>query len=217
MKFNELQALVQSEPVFETGFLLAGDVDPANVRKQLSRWKRTGHVLQLRRGLYSLAAPYQKLVPHPFLVANRLGPGSYISLQSALAHFGLIPEYVPVVTSVGSGRPRRWETPLGTFILRHIKPDLLFGYERVQVGPSQQAFIAMPEKALLDLLYLEPNSAKPEYLHELRLQNLESLDLKRLNRFARNTSSPKLRAATSLIVELAAQASEYTDLGSAVL
>jgi hypothetical protein len=61
MKFDELQALVQSEPVFETAFLLAGDVDPADVRKQLSRWKRAGRILQLRRGLYALAPPYQKV------------------------------------------------------------------------------------------------------------------------------------------------------------
>ena len=217
MKFDELQALVQSEPVFETGFLLAGDVDPADVRKQLSRWKQAGRVLQLRRSLYALAAPHQKLKPHPFLIANRLAPGSYISLQSALAHFGLIPEYVPVVTSVGSVRPHQWRTPLGTFILRHIKPDLFFGYERFQVSPSQPALIAVPEKALLDLLYLEPYSAKPEYIHELRLQNLESLDLERMKGYAEDTNSRKLRAATTLIAELAAQESEYADLGSTVL
>ena len=222
MKFDELQALVQSEPVFETAFLLAGDVDPADVRKQLSRWKRAGRILQLRRGLYALAPPYQSVKPHPFLVANRLAPGSYISLQSALAHYGLIPEYVPVVTSVGSGRPQQWKTPLGTFALRRIKPDLFFGYERIQVAPSQaafsqSAFIAVPEKGLLDLLYLEPNSAKPEYIHELRLQNLESLDLGRMMCLAENTNSRKLRAATSLIAELEAQESEYADLGSTLL
>jgi hypothetical protein len=44
MKFNELQAFVQSEPVFETGLLLVGDVDPADVYKQLSRWKQAGQV-----------------------------------------------------------------------------------------------------------------------------------------------------------------------------
>ena len=222
MKFDELQALVQSEPVFETTFLLAGDVDPADVRKQLSRWTKTGRVLQLRRVLYALAPPYQKVKPHPFLVANRLAPGSYISLQSALAHYGLIPEYVPMVTSVGPGRPQQWTTPFGTFALRHIKPDLLFGYERIQVAPSQSgfsqsAFIALPEKALLDLLYLEPNSAKSEYIHELRLQNLESLDTGRMMRLAEESNSRKLRAATTLIADLAAQESAYADLGSTVL
>jgi predicted transcriptional regulator of viral defense system len=69
------------------------------VRRQISRWVKVGRLHQLRRGLYALAPPYQKIVPHPFLVANRLVQGSYVSLQSALAHYGMIPEYVPVTYS----------------------------------------------------------------------------------------------------------------------
>ncbi|MBU4385651.1 MAG: type IV toxin-antitoxin system AbiEi family antitoxin domain-containing protein, partial [Actinobacteria bacterium] len=71
MKFNELQEIVGREPLFETGLLLAGDVDPAGVRRQLSRFTASGRLLQLRRGLYALAPPYQKAMPHPFMVANR--------------------------------------------------------------------------------------------------------------------------------------------------
>lgn len=60
--------------------------------------------MQLRRGLYALAPPWRKRSPHPFLTANRLVPGSYVSGPSALAFAGAIPEYVPEVTSVT--RPR---------------------------------------------------------------------------------------------------------------
>lgn len=91
MKFEQLLAAVGDEPVFETGLLLAGEVDPSDVRRQLSRWVASGRLFQLRRGLYALAPPFQKVLPHPFLVANRLVGGSYVSLQSALAHHGLIP------------------------------------------------------------------------------------------------------------------------------
>ena len=76
MKFDALLEVVESEPVFETGWLLAGDIDPADVRRQLSRWVRAGRIVQLRRGLYALAPPFRKAIPHPFLVANRLVPGS---------------------------------------------------------------------------------------------------------------------------------------------
>ena len=75
----------------------------------------------------------------------------------------------------------------------------------------------MPEKALLGLLYLEPKSAKPEYIYELRLENLESLNLGRLKGLTKDTNNRKLRAATTLIAELAAQESEYADRGSTVL
>src|SRR5689334_4820969 len=40
MRFEDLLETVDREPVFETGLLLAGDVDPADVRRQLSRWVR---------------------------------------------------------------------------------------------------------------------------------------------------------------------------------
>ena len=115
MKFSELIKIVGDEPVFETGLLLTGEVDPANVRRQLSRWTNSVKLYQLRRGLYALAPPFQKIKPHPFLIANRMVRGSYVSCQSALAYYGLIPEYVPTVTSVTTGRPARWQTPFGFF------------------------------------------------------------------------------------------------------
>ena len=49
MQFTELQTAVGTEPVFETGLLLAGDQDPADVRRQLSRWTRAGKILHAVR------------------------------------------------------------------------------------------------------------------------------------------------------------------------
>ena len=92
MDFAQLLQIVGNEPAFETGLLLAGNVDPADVQRQLSRWTAAGRLWQLRRGLYSLAAPYQKVKAHPFAIANALVRGSYVSLQTALAHYSLIPE-----------------------------------------------------------------------------------------------------------------------------
>lgn len=213
MEFATLLEIVGQEPVFETGLLLAGDVDPDNVRRQLSRWTATGRLFQLRRGVYALAPPFQKVTPHPFLVANRLVRASYVSLQSALAYYGLIPEAVPVTTSVTTLRPARWDTPLGVYEYRHVKTDLFFGYQRVDLGNGQQAFVATPEKALLDLVHLQPGGDAPGYLQELRLQNLDRLDLDRLWSQAGQASSPKLHRTTDRIVELArSEAEEYETL-----
>jgi len=213
MKFERLQQIVGNEPVFETGLLLAGDVDPASVRRQLSRLVASGRLLQLRRGLYALAPPYQKSKPHPFLAANHIMRPSYVSLQSALAHYGLIPEHVPVVTSVTTSRPGRWSTPLGEFDYRHVKTGLFFGYRLEEVGGGQQALIAVPEKALLDLVYLQPGSDQPAYLRELRLQNLDSLDLGSLEELAETSGSPKLRRAVKRIREMALEETgEYETL-----
>ncbi|MBS1252768.1 MAG: hypothetical protein MAG451_01810 [Anaerolineales bacterium] len=203
MTFDELLEIVGNEPVFETSLLLAGDVDPQNVRRQLSRWTKAGKLYQLRRGLYALAPPYQKVKPHPFLIANRMVQSSYVSRQSALAYYGLIPEYVPVTTSITTGRPASWDTPLGSFAFRHVKPEFFDGYQLIDVARDQPAYVATLEKALLDLIYLHPGTDSPEYLQELRLQNLDQLDLDELQRQAEDAGSPKLRRAAAIVAELA--------------
>jgi predicted transcriptional regulator of viral defense system len=211
MEFTRLVEIVGDEPAFETGLLLAGDVDSNNIRRQLSRWTQAGRLYQLRRGLYTLAPPFQKVKPHPFVIANCLVPNSYVSCQSVLAHYGLIPEYVPVTTSVTTARPARWDTLLGSFEFRHIKVDLLRGYRLTEMGGDQRAFVAAPEKALLDLIYLQPGSDSPDYLRELRLQNLDRLDVDELQHQADLADSPKLRRAVKAVQALA-RSEEYTAL-----
>ena len=212
MEFSELVEIIQDEPVFDTGLLLAGDANPREIRRQLSRWKQAGKIYQLRRGLYCLAPPFQKVKPHPFLVANRLLPASYVSLQPALAYYGMIPEHVPVTTSVTTSRPAHWETPLGIFDFRHIQVDFFYGYRLVDLGEKQRAFIASPEKALLDLVYLEPGGDTLDYLVELRLGNLNLLDWQLLECLAQQIEKPKLLRAITAIQALAREEGEFETL-----
>jgi predicted transcriptional regulator of viral defense system len=212
MEFDSLLKLVGNEPIFESSFLLAGNVNPKLIRIQLSRWAKTGKIYQLRRGLYSIAPPYQKRQPHPFLVANHLQKASYVSLQSALSFYGLIPEVVNITTSVSTGRPERLETPLGTYEFRHIKTELLFGYQMIELG-EQSALLATPEKALLDLIYLQPGGNSMAYLKELRLQNTEKLDKDLLRKQSEKFNTPKLQNAVKGILQLmSGKSEEFEDL-----
>ncbi|MBX3002165.1 MAG: hypothetical protein KF893_26815 [Caldilineaceae bacterium] len=212
MKFKSLLELVGDEPLFDTSLLLAGDVKRAKIQRQLARWQSSGHIQQIRRGLYSLAPPYRRCTPHPFLVANRLVKASYVSCQSALAWYGLIPEYTPVTVSVTTLRPGGWTPPFGEYRFRHIKPDLWFGYQSVPVAAEQQAFVAHPEKALLDLLYLTPEADDPLFLQELRLQNLERLNLEALDSFAERMGSPKVQRCAQQIKQLADEEEKGFDI-----
>lgn len=202
MKFSELLLKAGAEPVFSSNLLLSGMVNERVVRLQLCRWVKAGRLLQLRRGLYALAAPWRKVEPHPFLVANRLFPGSYVSLQSALAWHGAIPEHVPVVTSVGSGRPERCATTLGSYQLNHLTDSMSFGYTRTEVTDRQHALVAQPEKALLDLVYLTPGGDSMDFIVELRLQNKSMFRPDVLADLARRSGKPKLLRAAHSIASL---------------
>ena len=85
--------------------------------------------------------------------------------------------------------------------------------ELVPTQPGQRALVAAPEKALLDLVYLQPGGDAPEYLRELRLQNLGRLDLEALRRYAETFDTPKLCRAVETIVRLSQfESQEYETL-----
>ena len=212
MEFDSLLKLVGDDPVFESSLLLSGNINPKIVHLQLTRWANSGRIYRLRRGLYSIAPPYQKKKPHPFLIANHLKRASYVSLQSALAFYSLIPETVNTTTSVTTGRPERLETPLGLYEFRHIKTDLLFGYQMIDLK-SQNALVATPEKALLDLIYLQPGGESPDFIRELRLQNVDLLDLDLLKKQSEVFNTPKMQRAIEGIFQLVHRnTSEYEEL-----
>jgi len=199
MKFEALLELVGSRPAFESAYLLAGSVDAGYLRRQLSGWVSEGRLIRLRRGLYVLAAPYRGVEPHPFLLANMIRRGSYVSLQSVLEQAGLILEQVPTVTSVWAGRPGEVQTPLGRFLYRHVNPALLYAYYPQDLGERQDALVAEPEKALLDLVHLTGGGDCPAFLKELRLEDIRSLSEQRLREYADRSGSPKLQRAAMIL------------------
>jgi len=201
MKWHELLYKVSTEPFFKSGFLMAGE-NRAQVGLQLSRWVKSGKLIQLRKGLYTLAAPYSKSTPHPFTLANALKPASYVSLQSALAYHSLIPEHVPVITSVTTQRPETIHTELAVFEFRHIKKSLFDGFRQIELVANQYAFIARPEKSLIDLIYLTPGAETYDFLKELRLQNVITLRFDLFNEYVNRSNSPKLRCAAKNIAKL---------------
>ncbi|MEK7257595.1 MAG: hypothetical protein AAB316_22760, partial [Bacteroidota bacterium] len=87
-----------------------------------------------------------------FLIANSIYAPSYISLESALNFYGLIPEGVFAITSVSTRKTQDFQTPVGHFFYRSHAPSLHFGYSLAQTG-NRRFKIATPEKAVLDYLY----------------------------------------------------------------
>jgi predicted transcriptional regulator of viral defense system len=194
MKFEDLLKNVGDMPCFSTRFLAAGE-NLLQVRLQLARWVRDGKLIKLHKGFYTLAEPYRKIKPELFSIANSLKSPSYVSLQSALSWHGLIPEFVPATTSITTTRPQAIETPFGRFEYRHVNKNFFWGYQKIELSEKQQTFIAIAEKALLDLVYLTSGGDQIEFLKELRLQNLNKLRKDILRQYAKKSDSPKLRRA----------------------
>lgn len=197
MDIDKFAAYVADSPVFSAEMLRVGKADPRSVNVQLSRWKKAGKIIQLRRGLYLMNSPYIKLpTGYDLYIAGALHGPSYISLQKALEYHGLIPEGVAVYTCVTTRRPVTVRNPVGEFNYRHLRQGLFWGYEKAET-PAGEFFVASPEKALLDLFYLDGVKIGEAYLEELRLQNLETLDLDRLGVFAQKAGTPGLMAAAA--------------------
>ncbi len=202
MKFEQLLELLDGETIFPSSLLLAGSVSTGTVYKQITRWVSSGKLIQLRRGIYAIARPYREKQPHPFLIANKLKKASYISLQSALEYYGIIPEYVPVITSITTGRTEKITSKLGRFQFRHLKKELFWGYQELEISRDTRVFIALPEKSLLDLVYLIPQADSMEYLEELRLQNTNKINEDTLMDYTKKYGTPKLERAARGIIDL---------------
>ena len=159
----------------DTDLAILFDKSPASRYGLVNKALAKKELLALRRGLYVLAQPYsQQLWSLPYL-ANRIMPFSYVSLESALAYHGLIPERVTHTYSITLfGRNHQFETTLGDFIYYHIP---LKSYEYftgvLQEAVNQQHFfMATPLRALADWVYVRKiNEVNVHYLqYNLRVE-----------------------------------------------
>jgi predicted transcriptional regulator of viral defense system len=120
-----------------------------------------------------------------YLIANRIYSPSYVSFESALSFYHLIPEGVFSVASVTTLKTQRFDTSLGTFLYRHLKPNLFFGYRLIELNGHFYR-MAEPEKVILDYLYLNTTLTTPDDIESLRVNQMELqslLDLERLNEY----------------------------------
>lgn len=208
MKFTEIVKHFRDRPFFESREVLLLFEEPAQqVQARLSRWRHQGKLIQLRRGRYLLSEEHRRFEVADFYIANYLYRPSYVSLQSALEHYGMIPEAVGMVLSLTTLHGGEWQTPAGVFRYRSIGTARFWGYQQHSaVRPGGEArqrrfLIASPEKAVLDLFYLEPGEWTGERLEGLRLQNLGAIDRQRLVDFAEKFRSPKVQRAAGRLLE----------------
>lgn len=131
--------------------------------QKIAEMEKGGEIVRLKRGLFIKASTNYHLP----LIANHLYAPSYVSKETALRHYGLIPEHVYTVTSVCVNRSRTFDTPLGRFTY-DLLPLEYFRWDIALHEEDEICYqIATPEKALADLIVLS-TGLRLRYLNEAR-------------------------------------------------
>ena len=203
MKYEDLTDLTGGLVCFDVPLLVQAFPDrrPA-VLLQLSRWAAQGKVIPLRRGMYTLGNRARKIPLDPALLAQHLCRPSYLSGLWALGFHDMIPERVMLHTSVTTRLPARFDNDCGAFAYRHLKQSNFFGYEQVPYG-SGTILVAHPEKALLDHWHLSAGEWTGDRLGEMRYQNMQLVDQRRLREYAARFKRPRLARAVDRWLRLA--------------
>jgi len=172
-------------------------------RRRLVEWQAKGYIEKLRNGYYCFADQTDDANFRQFL-ANRLYQPSYISLESALAWYGFIPEAVFQTISCSTRKSQRFETPRGVFVYRHVRRELFFGYQLIS-WKRWKLLLADPEKALIDYLYLHSTIRNTNDLLALRWNVFamnEQINHKTLDRYEKAIASKALSRRLNLLREL---------------
>lgn len=168
-----------------------------------TRWQRQGKVEKIRNGLYLDTRFEIRGDVDRFMIANQLYAPSYVSLWSAFRYYNFIPEEVFMVTSLSTRKSVEFEFHRTVLSYRTVRPELFFGYT-VAAWKDGHYLIATPEKAILDLAYLEPQFDDAAWLEELRMDEFEMAELlnkERLLRYAARYQSDTIDNRIALFLK----------------
>lgn len=185
--FGDLLRLGQ--PIIETREAAARlGVSVSRASQLLRSLEESGLVRRLRRGLWALRSDVEPFSVPPYLTAPF---PAYVSFWSALARHGMI-EQIPRQIFVASlDRTRRVATAVGIYSIHHLAPEVFGGYE----GSEEVGYLATPEKALFDTVYLHAPRGGDVLLPELELPN--GFQEGRLEHWIRRVARPRLRTLVS--------------------
>jgi len=124
---------------------------------KISDLLKNKELISIRRGLYIVGPKMNLSSPEPFLIANHLRGPSYVSLESALSYWNMIPERVYEISSVTIKTSKLYKTPVGRFSYQQLKiPYYSYGIKNIKHSTKQTLLIASREKALCDKIVLTP-------------------------------------------------------------
>ncbi len=186
MKLIDIKDRLKNKLIFT-----ANDVKKIDTQFHVSRlteWQKKKYILKVKRGKYIFISNDSLYLGERYsIISNQIYEPSYVSLETALSRYNLIPEGVFTTTAVSTRKTTRFQTPVGSFSYRHISPNLFWGYEIRKVN-GQKALFASIEKTVLDYLYLNPFMVQDADFYEWRFnaeEFLEKVDMKKFKEYAK--------------------------------
>ncbi|KKP66676.1 MAG: hypothetical protein UR68_C0021G0011 [Candidatus Roizmanbacteria bacterium GW2011_GWA2_35_19] len=180
MDFQTFRLKAKDYPVFKYIDLLKWfpNDNEQTIKQNLKSWVKKETLERIIKGIYKLK---ETEIKEEFLLASYFNQSSYISLESALSFYGMIPEYSYSITSVTIKKTKKFTTNYGVFSYRKIKLDLFFGFKLI-TGDNYLYRIATPEKALFDFIYLNQREINTsDYFKEMRLTLPNDISWKKLS------------------------------------
>ncbi|MCC5905735.1 MAG: hypothetical protein JJU13_06000 [Balneolaceae bacterium] len=200
MNYRQFEEAMSAFPVFSIGEIEKHF--PGFDSRRLVEWQEKGYIQKLRNRFYVFTDNTVN-ERYLFFTANELYSPSYVSLESALSWYGFIPEGVFQITSCSTRKTQSFETTLGNFSYRHIKPALFFGYQ-LEEWNNHHFAIAEPEKTVIDYLYLHHEIKEPDDLEALRWNSTEMvnrLSVDKLEKYASHIGSKALSKRLTILIE----------------
>ena len=180
---------------------------------KISELLKSKELISIRRGLYITGPKMDLPSPEPFLIANHLRGPSYVSLESALSYWNMIPERTYEISSVTIKTSRKYKNQVGRFSYQQLKtPYYSYGIRSIESSPKQTMLIASPEKALCDKVVLTPKinlrsikQTREFLMDDLRMDSevLSTLDTEVMELWIKNASKKSsLEMLIKTLIEL---------------
>lgn len=177
---------------------------------KISELLKSKALISIKRGLYITGHKMDLPSPEPFLIANHLRGPSYISLESAMSYWNMIPERAYEISSVTIKTSKKYKNQVGRFSYQQLKtPYYSYGLRNIESSPKQTMLIASPEKALCDKVVLTPKinlrsikQTREFLIDDLRIDSevLSTLDTEAIELWVKN--APKKSSLEMLIKTL---------------
>lgn len=202
MNYFEFRKKAENLPYFETKELrlvLGADFSTTTL-VNLKNWVNKGYLVMLRRGLYIIAEATKKF--DSMVYATKIYSPSYVSMEMALSFYGIIPEAVFTITSITTRKTKKFKTSLGNFSYQKIKTEAFGGFEAKK--QEEISFnLALPEKAVVDFLYLNRNvlDGTLEQFRGYRFNEDFKFDAKKLLNFSEAFENKKVLFLTKNFIK----------------